>query len=75
MESSKGILVELDAEISRLKQARKLLADDGYVSTPKAAPDVTKQKKKKKPAISQEGRKRIADAQKKRWATKKKASK
>jgi hypothetical protein len=75
MQSSKAILVEVDAEIARLKQARKLLADDGYISTAKAAPGITKRKKKKKSVMSEEGRKRIAEAQKKRWARNKKTSK
>lgn len=75
MQSSKAILVELDAEIARLKHARKLLADGAYISTAKAVPGISKRKKKKKSVLSQEGRKRIPEAQKRRWARNKKPSK
>jgi hypothetical protein len=66
-----NILSQIDSEITRLQQARKLLANIGTPSTragrkaPKATASVKPGKKRK---ISAEGRKRIAEAQRKRWA-------
>jgi len=66
----KDILVEIDAEISRLQQARALLSGE---ATPKRGPgkgkSVTAPKKRK---LTPEGRKRIAEAMKRRWAERKK---
>jgi hypothetical protein len=63
--TANDILNSIDAEISRLQQARALLAGlDG------AQP--SKAKAKAKHTMSTEGRKRIAEAQRKRWAEKKK---
>lgn len=75
------ILSEIDAEIARLQQARAALAaingvtvaapakrrgrPKGSTNTPKAA--------KKKRVLSPEGRKRIQEAMKRRWANRKKA--
>jgi hypothetical protein len=73
-----SILAEIDAEIARLTQARQLLAAAG---TPKAA---TKSARTAKPAakkgrkqrvLSPEARKRIAEAQRRRWAAQKGKSK
>jgi hypothetical protein len=75
------IVAEIDAQISKLQQARALLA--GTIAPaaqagrgrPKgsrnAAPaaSATKPRKRK---LSPEGRKRIADAMKKRWAERRK---
>jgi hypothetical protein len=67
-----NILAEIDSEIARLTQARSLLANLGGVSTKagrivKIASAKVKAGKKKR-VLSAEARKRIADAQKKRWA-------
>jgi hypothetical protein len=66
-----NILVEIDAEIARLKEARALLATLGAAVTKagriaKKAP--AKAKTKKKRVLSAEARQKIADAQHKRWA-------
>jgi hypothetical protein len=74
------ILAEIDLEIGRLEQARTLLAGE-------AAPAVKKTRKtkaveaveaplkrKKKRNLSPEGRKRIAEAVKRRWELQKKAA-
>jgi len=73
------ILAEIDLEITRLEQARTLLAGEtGSVgkrsrkgmpatSATEAAP-----KRKKKRNLSPEGRKRIADAVRRRWELQKK---
>jgi hypothetical protein len=63
------ILAQIDAEIARLKQARSLLTSLGSASgrigggARKATVKV-----RKKRVLSAEARKRIADAQRKRWA-------
>jgi dTDP-4-dehydrorhamnose reductase len=69
------ILAQIDAEIARLTQARALLANLGTasvaISVPKAAASPVAAKRKKKRVLSPEARKRIADAQRKRWAAQK----
>jgi ribosomal protein S19E (S16A) len=65
----KDILAELDNEIARLQQARSLLAGEATrktLGTPKKAIVVQSAPKKRK--LTPEGRKRIAEAMKKRWA-------
>lgn len=70
------IIAEIDAQILKLQQARALLAGTtkqvskgpgrpkGHKTVVKAAKTATTRKRK----LSPEGRKRIADAMKKRWA-------
>lgn len=73
-----NILVEIDAEIARLKQARALLATLGTAAT-KAGRTTkkasAKAKSRKKRVLSAEARKKIADAQHRRWAKLKSKSK
>jgi hypothetical protein len=75
------ILAEIDQEISRLEQARTLLAGEGSPAVKKTrkansaglgadAPV----KRKKKRNLSPEGRKRIAEAVRRRWELQKKAA-
>lgn len=79
------IIAEIDAQISKLQQARTLLAGTAQIATkgpgrPKgrktaakvssAAPKKATAGRKRK--LSAEGRKRIADAMKKRWAERRK---
>jgi len=66
-----NILAQIDSEIERLKQARSLLANIGTAArhdghTFKRAAATAKPRKKR--VLSAEARKRIADAQRKRWA-------
>jgi hypothetical protein len=75
-----SILAQIDSEIASLMQARSLLATTGKVTakvtgpkTKKAAPAARKTKKRR--TLSPEARKRIADAQRKRWAAQKSKSK
>lgn len=78
------ILAGIDQEIARLQQARNLLAGDqprrgrpkGSTSSAKKAVKTTAVKStgRKKRRLSAEGRKRIAEAMRKRWAERKKAS-
>jgi hypothetical protein len=70
------ILSQIDKEIAQLQQARALLGGKAAAATKKtkAAPAAAKPAKKKKRNLSPEGRKRIAEAVKKRWAEQKKAA-
>jgi hypothetical protein len=79
------ILASIDSEIAQLQKARALLVAAGApaakkkagrprkVVTPIAAAPA-KLAKKRKRNLSPEGRKRIAEAVKRRWAAQKKAS-
>ena len=74
------IIAEIDAQISKLQQARELLSGTVAKSgkkgpgrpkgskNAKSAPATTTRKRK----LSPEGRKRIADAMKRRWAERRK---
>ncbi len=75
------IIAEIDAQISKLQQARQLLAGadvvkrngpgrpKGSKNAPASAATETGKRKRK---LTPEGRKRIADAMKRRWAERKK---
>jgi hypothetical protein len=72
------IIAEIDAEIAKLQQARKLL---GGISESTKGPGRPKGSKNAKVAaaprkrkLSPEGRKRIADAMKRRWAERRKTA-
>lgn len=73
------IIAEIDAQISKLQQARALLSDS-VTKTSKKGPGRPKGSKNSKPTatvprkrkLSPEGRKRIADAMKRRWAERRK---
>lgn len=77
------ILASIDHEIAQLQQARALLGGGAALAAKKSAgrpkkvtvvtPAAAKPAKKKKRHLSPEGRKRIAEAVKKRWAAKKAA--
>jgi hypothetical protein len=68
------IVTEIDAEIERLQQARNLLAGTNGVKAGRhsisAAPKATKGTRKRK--LSAEGRRKISEAQKARWAQRRK---
>jgi conjugal transfer/entry exclusion protein len=70
------ILVEIDHEIAQLQQARALLAGRAPAAAPKKAAAAAKpaKKGKKKRHLTPEGRKRIAEAVKRRWAEQKKSA-
>jgi hypothetical protein len=72
-----SILAQLDSEIARLTQVRSLLASSAKSAPKFAAPKVGKTgtTRRKKRVLSAEARKRIADAQRKRWAAQKAKSK
>ena len=80
----KEVIALIDTEIAALKQARTLLGTGSAVTVakrkpgrpPKVQPDTAKApKRKKKRNLSPEGRARIAEAARKRWAAQKKAAK
>lgn len=74
------IIAEIDAQISKLQQARELLAGTttkmgkgpGRPKGSKNAKGTVKVTASKKRRLSPEGRKRIADAMKRRWAERRK---
>jgi hypothetical protein len=79
------ILASIDSEIAQLQKARALLVGADAPATKrkagrprKAVAEITaaaaKPAKKRKRNLSPEGRKRIADAVKRRWAAQKKAA-
>ena len=74
-----SILAQIDEEIAKLTQIRNLLASTGTaaktVALPKAKKTAVKTKGAKRRTLSPEARKRIADAQRKRWAAQKAKSK
>lgn len=75
--ATESALALIDAEIAKLTQARKLLASAGRVTRLGIARAVKKAglKTPKKRVLSAEARKRIADAQRKRWAAQKSRAK
>ena len=78
-----SILAQLDSEIARLNQVRSLLANSGKVSAKLSERKMTKAgnhaagtvKPRKRRVLSPEARKRIAEAQRKRWAAQKSKAK
>jgi hypothetical protein len=71
------IIAEIDAQISKLQQARALLAGGSVPAArtgrgrPKGSKNTAAAAPRKR-KLSPEGRKRIADAMKKRWAERRK---
>ena len=75
------IIAQIDREIALLNQARTLLSGTAAAAPVKAkaskaakAAPVAKKAGKKKRNLTPEGRKRIAEAVKRRWAEQKKAA-
>jgi hypothetical protein len=68
-----SILSQIDSEIARLTQVRSLLANSGKVAAKFTERKASKAgvKPRKERVLSAEARKRIADAQRKRWAAQK----
>jgi hypothetical protein len=69
------VLAAIDEEISRLTQARALLAGSNGHGAAKGATSGGFKTAGVKRVLSPEARKRIADAQRRRWAAQKKATK
>lgn len=70
------ILAQIDLEIAQLQHARALLSGSSAAAAPKKAASAPMAKKpgKKKRNLTPEGRKRIAEAVRRRWAEQKKAA-
>lgn len=72
------IIAQIDLEIAQLQRARSLLGGKAAPATKKAAaaPAAKKpvKKRKKKRNLTPEGRRRIAEAVKRRWAEQRKAA-
>jgi hypothetical protein len=69
------ILAQIDREIAQLQKARALLSGENATAPRKAASShAAKKPAKKKRNLTPEGRKRIAEAVKRRWAEQKKAA-
>jgi len=70
-----SIVAQIDEEIAKLTQVRSLLASTGVaakkITALQAKKAPAKAKGKKRRTLSPEARKRIADAQRKRWAAQK----
>lgn len=79
-----SIIAEIDMQIQKLQQARDLLAGTGAEEAPRRGPGRPKGSKAasttaastegRKRKLSPEGRKRIAEAMKRRWAERAKAN-
>jgi hypothetical protein len=65
------ILAQIDREIAQLKKARAVLAGSGAVA---GKPATTRKTARKKRNLTPEGRRRIVEAVRRRWAEQKKAT-
>lgn len=70
---TESIINQIDAEIGRLREVRAFLSGDKVAVKKSVAP--AKKAKRRRRTMSPEARKRIADAQRKRWAAVKRATK
>lgn len=70
-----SILSQIDAEIERLTQVRNLLAGSSAAAPAARKGKSAPAKKRATRVLSPEARKRIADAQRRRWAAQKSKSK
>jgi hypothetical protein len=68
------ILAQIDREIAQLQHARTVLAGELGPALKKVAAAPAAKKTVKKRNLTPEGRKRIAEAVKRRWAEQKKAA-
>lgn len=68
------ILAQIDREIAQLQKARTLLGGAGAKKPSKAAAPAARKAAKRKRKLTPEGRKRIAEAVKRRWARQKAAA-
>jgi len=71
----KQIVAELEKQIARLREARSLLAGEaGMKKRGRPAGKTTVARVTRKHRLSPEGRKRISDALKRRWALRRKVA-
>jgi hypothetical protein len=69
--NTQELVAHIDQEIARLQRARDLLAGSGETRR-RGRPSGTGKKQSKKRVLSAAARRKIAEAQKKRWAAQKK---
>jgi len=70
----KKIITELDNQIANLKEARALLVSGGAKRRGRPPGKATSGSEPRKRRLSAEGRKRISEALKRRWALRRKSS-
>jgi len=70
----KRIVAELEKEIARLREARALLAGEGSGAGRRGRPAKKSGRGSGKRRLTPEGRKRISEALKRRWAAHRKAA-
>jgi hypothetical protein len=68
------ILVQIDREIAQLQRARVLLGGGKAATQKKASAPAAKKTASKKRNLTPEGRKRIAEAVRRRWAEQRKSA-
>ena len=68
------ILAQIDREIAQLQRARALLADSPAAARKAAPAAAPKKSANKKRNLTPEGRKRIAEAVRRRWAEQRKSA-
>jgi hypothetical protein len=68
------ILLQIDREIAQLQRARALLNGGAAKSSSKPVAIAPKKARRKKRNLTPEGRKRIAEAVRRRWERQRKAS-
>ncbi len=68
------ILAQIDREIAHLQRARAILTGGAAPKTTKATTPPVRKSAKKKRNLTPEGRRRIAEAVKRRWAEQRKTA-
>jgi hypothetical protein len=68
------IIAEIDSQIAKLQQARQLLSGTGSTGRGPGRPKGSGAGKRGKHKLSAEGRRRISESQKRRWAERRKAA-
>jgi hypothetical protein len=68
------IIAEIDSQIAKLQQARQLLSGTGSTGRGPGRPKGSGSGKRGKHKLSAEGRRRISESQKRRWAERRKAA-
>lgn len=68
------IVAELDQQIAKLREARALLAGERAGAKRRGRPPGKAARPKRKHNLSAEGRRRISEALKRRWALRRKAA-
>ena len=73
--NTSGVLELIDAQIERLTQARKILSGSDGLGPRRETSNIRSFGSRKRRHMSAEARRRISEAQKKRWSAVKRAAK